>query len=163
MKKNTEVIMAMVNYYSGDTKRINHFMKVLGYASLICDSENMDTETRLIIEMAAIVHDIGIKISEEKYNSSSGHYQQIEGPAEARRMLGKLKVKENIIERCCWLIANHHTYTNIEDIDHQILVEADFLVNIDEDEISKEATHKVKEEIFKTKAGIELLAHLFNE
>ena len=41
------------------------------------------------------------------------------------------------------------------------LVEADFLVNIDEDEMTKETAKNVREKIFKTKSGIQMLDNLF--
>ena len=53
----------------------------------------------LILETAAYVHDIGIKISEEKYNSSAGKYQEIEGPPIAEEMLTKLGYDKHVIER----------------------------------------------------------------
>jgi uncharacterized protein len=78
--------------------------------------------------MAAIVHDIGIKISEIKYNSSSRKYQQIEGPAVAKELLKKLDYNSSIIARTFFLIAHHHTYNRIDDMNFQIIVEADFLL-----------------------------------
>ena len=60
-----------------------------------------------------------------------------------------------------YLVGHHHTYSNIDGIDYQILVEADFLVNIDEDEMTKETTKNVREKIFKTKSGTQMLDNLF--
>lgn len=68
------VATEMIKYYAGDKKRINHFIKVHGYAKAIGTAEELDERTMLILETAAYVHDIGIKISEEKYNSSAGKY-----------------------------------------------------------------------------------------
>ena len=119
------VATEMIKYYAGDKKRINHFIKVHGYAKAIGEAEELDERTMLILETAAYVHDIGIKISEEKYNSSAGKYSNIDG------------------------------------IDYQILVEADFLVNIDEDEMTKETAKNVREKIFKTKSGTQMLDNLF--
>lgn len=161
MKNTGAVIDAMIRYYSGDIKRINHFIKVYGYAKAIGELEELDEYTREILEVTAIVHDIGIKVSEEKYNSSSGHYQQIEGPAVAEKMLIGLKYDKEFIDRVCYLIAHHHTYNDIDGIDYQILVEADFLVNLNEDNISPDGIRKVKENIFKTKTGISFLSNCF--
>lgn len=162
MTSNQEIIYGMIQYNSGDPKRIQHFMKVFEFASLICEREQVDPTLRRIIEITAITHDIGIKKSEAKYQSSSGHYQQIEGPAEARLLLERLGIEESIIAPCCWLIAHHHTYDPIERLDHQIIVEADFLVNIFEEGMKSAAIDKVKT-IFKTKAGIELFELLYTE
>jgi HD superfamily phosphodiesterase len=156
-----KVMKAMIGYYSGDIKRINHFVKVYGYAKTIGELEGIDELTQEILEIAAITHDIGIKVSEEKYQSASGHYQQIEGPLEAQKLLSKLEVDEATIDRCCWLIAHHHTYNAIQEIDHQILVEADFLVNIHESEMGEDAIRNVKNTIFKTDTGKYFLENLF--
>lgn len=161
MTEKSKVLNAMIDYFKNDPKRINHFIKVHSFAMLICDMEDIDDVTRRTIELASIVHDIGIKNSEIKYGSSSGKYQQIEGPEEAKKILDTLGIEEEIIERCCWLIAHHHTYNHILEIDHQILVEADFIVNIYEDEIGAQAIDSIKENIFKTEAGSLILSNLF--
>ena len=49
-------------------------------------------------------------------------------------MLRTLGYAEADCKKICWLIAHHHTYQEFESIVHQILVEADFLVNLFEDE-----------------------------
>jgi HD superfamily phosphodiesterase len=148
-----KLINELIDYFQNDAKRINHFMKVWAYAKAIGENEEIDDNKQMILETAAIVHDIGIKVSEAKYNSSSGKYQQIEGPAIAREVLEKLRYNENIIDRVCFLVANHHTYINIDDIDYQILVEADFIVNIYEDSMQTEEILNIDKKIFKTKTG----------
>ena len=71
-----KVTTAMIDYYQGQPKRIQHFLKVHAYAKLIGEQEGLDKEILDILEVAALTHDIGIKISEEKYNSSAGKYQE---------------------------------------------------------------------------------------
>lgn len=58
--------LAMINLYSGDSKRIQHFCKVHSYAKLIAENEKVDDETLFIIEAAALTHDIGIRTCEKK-------------------------------------------------------------------------------------------------
>ncbi len=157
-----DVINAMVNYFSGDAKRINHFMKVYGFAKTIGELELLDKRTQQILEIAAVTHDIGIKNSEKKYNTTAGYYQQIEGPPEAKMLLEELEFDPELIERVCWLIAHHHTYDDIFDIDCQILVEADFIVNAFEDGLSAEAMQNVKKTIFRTVTGKNLLSEVYN-
>ena len=128
-----KLFLEMISYYSGDPKRIQHFTKVHSYAKLIGEREQLSPEELYILEAAAYTHDIGIKPAEEKYGSSAGKLQEQEGPAVARGMLMRLGFAENVIERVCYLIGHHHTYTGIEGRDYQILVEADFLVNLYED------------------------------
>lgn len=162
MQENNELIFAMISYYAGDPKRINHFLKVNALGKLIASGENVGSRMYNIIDVATIVHDIGIKVSEEKYGSSAGKYQELEGPAIAKWMLSELKYDNELIERTMYLIGHHHTYDNIVGLDYQILVEADFLVNIYEDGMSKEAISSVKNNIFKTDTGKKLLDNMFD-
>ena len=57
-------------------------------------------------------------------------------------MLCALGYDEAVIDRVLFLIAHHHTYTGIEGEDYQILVEADFLVNLFEDGSSRKSEGK---------------------
>lgn len=156
-----KTLKLMTDYFGNDVIRINHALKVFGYASTICRNANLDTNTIEIIELASILHDIGIPLSEKKYNSSAGKYQEIEGPPIAREMLEKLNIQAKVVERVCHLIGNHHTYSKIDGVDFQILVEADFLVNIFEDNMSLSAIESVRKKYFKTTTGISLVESIF--
>ncbi|MGN0317089.1 MAG: HD domain-containing protein [Lachnospira sp.] len=154
--------LEMIKLYSGDTKRIQHFCKVHSYAGLIAQMENVDENTLFIIETAALTHDIGIHTCEEKYGNCNGKLQEKEGPDIAGELLKKLHFDKNVIERVQYLIAHHHTYDNIEGIDYQILVEADFLVNLYEDGVSLEAVKYADEHIFRTETGKKILREMYN-
>lgn len=160
-EKISTIINEMIKYYAKDPRRVNHFLKVYSFAKAIGELENLNEETQNILEVAAVMHDIGIKVSEEKYNSSAGNYQEVEGPPVAREMLLKFKFEEKFIDRVCYLIGHHHTYSKIDGIDYQILIEADFLVNIYEDEIKVPQIESIKEKYFKTKAATEFLMNLY--
>lgn len=161
MLKVGRVIDEMILYYSGDARRIQHFLKVYGFAKAIGEGENLPSQLQEILEVSAVVHDIGIKVSEEKYNSSSGEYQQIEGPQVAKDMLTKLGYEEGFIDRVCYLIAHHHTYNKIDGLDYQILVEADFLVNISEDGMKTGVINSIKDRIFRTKTGLDFIMRIY--
>jgi HD superfamily phosphodiesterase len=156
-----KVLHRMIDYFGDDVRRINHALKVYGFACTISRLEKLSMEFIDIVEIAAVLHDIGIPISEKKYNSCIGKYQEIEGQPIALEILEKLNIKPEIIERVCYIIGNHHTYTKIDGIDFQILVEADFLVNIYEDEMTETAVSSVKEKYFKTITGISLINSLY--
>lgn len=156
-----QVINAMITYYTGDIRRINHFLKVYCFAKIIGEKEGLNDSAQEILEIAALTHDIGIKNSENKYNSSAGNYQQIEGPPEAKRLLENLDIESEIIGRVCWLIAHHHTYTDIQGLDYQILIEADFLVNAFEDNMSTASIISFMTKVFVTETGIKLLKTMY--
>lgn len=156
-----DVAAAMCAYNAGDARRVNHLMKVFAFAKTIGEREGLDAQTQEILEVAALTHDIGIRNSERKYVNCTGTHQQEEGPPEARALLIRLGATDALIERVCWLIAHHHTYTNIKGLDYQILVEADFLVNAYEDEMDEDAIRTVQEKLFCTQTGKELLKKLY--
>ena len=133
MSRLNNLCSRMIKFYRDDPARIQHFIKVHSFAKLIGEEEHLDEKLLYILEAAAYTHDIGIKPAEEKYGSSEGKLQEQEGPAVARGMLMRLGFAKDVIERVCYLIGHHHTYTGIEGRDYQILVEADFLVNLYED------------------------------
>lgn len=151
----------MIKLYKGDAKRIQHFCKVHSYAKLIAEMENVDEHTSFIIETAALTHDIGIHLCEEKYGNCNGKLQEKEGPALAEKLLKKLGFAKDVSERVMYLIAHHHTYDDINEIDYQILVEADYLVNMYEDGLSKDAVEHAYNKIFKTASGIKICAEMF--
>jgi HD superfamily phosphohydrolase YqeK len=151
----------MIKYFNNDVKRINHALKVYSFASNIGYLENIPEDMLKTLKIAAILHDIGIKESERKYNSSAGKYQEIEGPQVAREILSKYNLDSEITDRICYLIGNHHTYGNIDAIDFQIIVEADFLVNIFEDEMRKPQIQLIKQKYFKTKTGISYIESIY--
>lgn len=164
MKMNdNKLILEMTHYYAGQPYRIQHFMKVYGYAKLIGEEERIDARTQGILNAAAIVHDIGIKKSEEIYGDSIGSHQEELGPAIAENMLKKLGYDEELIQRVSYLVGHHHTYDPIDGMDYQILVEADFLVNLFENETSRKPAEMALERIFKTETGKEICKTMFLE
>lgn len=161
MKNLNSLYIKMIEYYKNDPKRIQHFCKVHSFAKLIAEMENMSAKDLEILETAALVHDIGIKISEQKYGNCSGKNQEKEGPAEAVRLLKELDYPEDVIERVSYLVGHHHTYNNIDGLDYQILVESDFIVNMYEDQESLSTCEKVYDRIFKTDSGRKIFKEMF--
>ena len=60
-----------------------------------------------------------------------------------------------------YLIAHHHTYTGIDGADLQILIEADFIVNLYEDGASMNAVKNAYDRIFVTESGKRILKDSF--
>ncbi len=157
----SEVIEKMIVYFEGDARRINHALKVYGFAKTIAGQEEMLQDDRQITELAAVLHDIGIKESERKYGSSEAKYQELEGPPVAAGILETVKAAPGLIQRVSYLIGNHHTYGKIDRLDFQILVEADFIVNAFEDQIEPAAIRKIAEKYFKTVTGRKIIENMY--
>ena len=156
-----DLFMDMIAYYDGDPKRVLLFTEVDSYAGLIGIGEEIDDDSIFILEAAAYTHDIGIRVAEEKYGRCDGKLQEQEGPIIAQKMLSQLGFENYIVERICFLIGHHHTYDNIDGLDYQILVEADFLVNLYEDDAGNRAIDKAYKRIFKTETGKKIFRLMF--
>ena len=152
------LMKAMIDYDSGDVPRIQHFVKVHDFAATIGRLENLDEEPLFILEAASILHDIGIHPADAKYGNCNGKAQEELGPAEARKVLlqvgGFTEVQS---ERICWLIGHHHTYSDVTSADHRILLEADFLVNSFEDNMSLESIVTFRDKVFRSASAILML------
>ena len=156
-----KVLDLAITYNGSDVKQINHLLKVFSFARHIGIMENCNTQLQTVIETAALLHDIGIHEAIRKHNSSDGKWQEIEGPAVAEELLRGLNLDTVIQDRVLFLIGHHHTYTAIDNIDFQILVEADFLVNIFEAGMDQVSIGNIRKNIFKTETGIRLLEQLY--
>lgn len=151
----------MIEYYTGDPKRIQHFIKVHAFSRYIGLREQLPEHEQFLLECAALVHDIGIKPAEAQFGECGGKLQERLGPPEAEKMLKELNFPAGDIARICYMVGHHHTYTGIDSRDLQILIEADFVVNLFEDGASMDAVRNACERIFRTESGKALLQTVF--
>ncbi len=161
MEKLQQLYIEMAAYYQGQPKRIQHYVKVESFARWIGEQEGLSQEELELLLAAALVHDIGIRPAEEKFGRSDGKLQEQEGPHESEKLLKRLGFPEEVVERICYLVGHHHTYTDIQGMDYQILVEADFLVNFFENGQSRESIAACVQKIFRTDAGKELARRMY--
>lgn len=157
----SSIMEKMIVYFENDVHQINHAIKVYGFAKTIGELEGLSKEKQEILEITAILHDIGIPESMRKYSSSAAKYQEEEGPPIARNLLKELNLNDELLDRVYFLIGHHHSYNYIDDVDFQILVEADFFVNIFEKNLNKEQIETIKKKNFKTESGIKLLNSMY--
>ncbi len=158
-----QLMQAMISYDKGDVPRIQHFVKVHNFAATIGRLENLDSETLFILEASAILHDIGIHPAEAKYGNCNGKAQEELGPGEARKVLAEVGGFSNEqVERICWLIGHHHTYSHVESADHRILLEADFLVNSFEDDMPIDNIKVFRDKVFRSSSAIKALNDMWD-
>lgn len=156
-----EITLKMIREAGGNVHDIEHFMKVLAYASLIGRAEKLDQKTQDILEMTAVVHDIACPLCRIKYGNTNGKYQEQESELLLREFFEEFDLEKDELERIIYLVCHHHTYTAVDGVDYQILLEADFLVNASEGSMSEEAIRKFQEDIAKTKTGQQLLREVY--
>lgn len=155
------ILEGMLKYEAGCPKHVQHFLKVHAFAMLIAGEEKLSPDVREIVSAAAYMHDIGIKKSLEVYGDSNGKHQEELGPDVARTMLREMGYPAAFQARVCDIIARHHTYTGVDTIEHRIIIEADFLVNLYEENQSREAILAAREKCFETETGRRLLNTIF--
>ncbi len=160
MKTEGKLIESMKNEFGEDRRRIAHALEVLGFAKEILAKEGGD---ELTVLAAAVLHDIGIHEAERKHGSSSGRWQEIEGPPIARRIMEGLEIDGETIEHVCRIVANHHSAREIDTPEFRVIWDADWLVNIPNEcgDFDEEKLRKLVDRIFKTDAGREKAEELF--
>ncbi len=146
--------------FGEDKKRIDHAKKVTEYVQELLEKEEGDYH---ILMPTGILHDIGIKVAQEKYGSAAGDLQEKEGPGVARKLLLRLGMSLEFIDEICEIIAHHHTPGIINTNNFKILYDADCLVNLQEegDTEDKEKLRKTIDKTFLTPAGKEFAEKIF--
>ena len=151
----------MIRFSNGSLHDIDHFLKVWAMAKTIGELEGLDQHTQEILELTAMVHDIACPLCREKYGDTDGKHQELESPPLVETFFEGLPVGRSDVKRISWLVAHHHTYTNVDGLDHQILLEADFLVNAGESGYTQPAIQHFRECVFRTAAGTALLDSMY--
>ena len=160
-KRIRDLYLAMCDFNRGRPDLIQHFTKVHAYAALIAECEGLDAHTCEVLQAAALVHDIAIPLCDRKYGSHQGPLQEQEGPALVRSLLKGLDFTAEETERICALVGEHHTLSPIDGIDHQILLEADFLVNCYSHDTPRESLEHTLSQVIATRTGRHLFAAMF--
>ena len=156
-----QIMEKMIAHSGGNIHDIDHFIRVWTYARTIAELEGVDAETQFVAEIAAIVHDIVCPLCREKYGSTNGKYQELEGAPMAREFLADAGMAPEQVERVARLVGRHHTYAGIDGMDCQILIEADYLANAAEKGWSAKNVSTFTAEYFRTQAGLRLAEAIF--
>lgn len=156
-----KLIEKMIVFYKGNMHDIEHFLKVYAYAGLIGKLEGLDRDTQELLEQTAVVHDIACPLCREKYNDDCGANQEKESEGLLRPFLEEYDLNSETKERIIALVCHHHTYSPVLGIDHQILLEADFLVNASEQHMSREKIRHFYDMVVKTTSGKRLFEEIY--
>ena len=153
----SEIMEKMIVFSDGNIHDIDHLIRVWTYAKTIGELEKLDAETQFILEIAAITHDIACPLCREKYGSTNGKHQEREGEPMVRIFLADTDMSIEQINRIAWLVAHHHTFSDIDGLDYQILVEADYIANASENGYSRENVTNFMAKIMRTESGKRIL------
>lgn len=163
--KVAKAVSKMVTFYERESQvvvhDVNHFMKVWGFARTIGILEGLDPVTQETLELAAVAHDIACPLCRRKYGQADGRHQELEGEELTRQFYEEFHLPEEQLERICYIVAHHHSFSGVQGLDYQIMLEADFLVNAGESEVSLDGILNFREKVFRTGTGIRLLNQMY--
>lgn len=145
-----------------DRALIEHSLKVFGYAHGIGGEEGLSGNDLLILDAAALLHDIGIPQALQKHGSAAGPYQEAEGAALTPELLRRAGLPDEIATRVAWLVEHHHTeHLAAGDPTLQMLMEADYLVNLSEGNVRDRTPDEVLGAFFRTATGKRYMRDVF--
>lgn len=157
----SEIMEKMIAFSNGNIHDIDHLLRVWTYAKTIGELEGLDKATQFVLEIAAITHDIACPLCREKYGNTNGKYQEEEGGKLVKAFLAVTGMEEKQVNRVAFLVGHHHTFRNVEGIDYQILIEADFIANAAENGYSESSIKSFMRDFFRTESGKRLLRDVF--
>ena len=158
-----EAMKKMIEMSGGSRHDIDHFIKVWTYAKTIGELEGLDEKTQKTLEYAAIVHDIACPALRAEFGSCPGIKQQELGAPMAREFYKDSGLPQDMTDRIVYLVEHHHTFKDVDGLDYQILLEADFLVNAGEQDKYHRNIEKFRTGIFRTKTGLSLLDSVYGK
>ncbi len=152
----------VIEYFaSTDLSQIGHTETVHNFAQLIASLEKCDDKKQHLIEMAALLHDIGCPSAQEKYGNTNAPNQEKEGKAIAKEILKKYTLDETDKTLIAEVVGFHHNQKKLQEVGFEILAEADLIVNLLEGYFKIEQAPKLFEQLVSTKSGKELFWNMF--
>ena len=125
-----QLVRILTEYFGNDDRRIEHALRVLHHAdTIMADHPSCDEE---IVIASALLHDVGIKVSEEKLGYNNGKTQEEYGPSVAEKLLMSINFPPEKIAIVKNIIGNHHSRSRYDYPELTILKDADKIVNRDE-------------------------------
>jgi HD superfamily phosphodiesterase len=122
-----KIIKLLIDHFGNDFRRITHALEVLKHAEKIMENTEMcDYE---VLVASALLHDVGIKQSEEVLGYNNGTTQEEYGPPIAKKLLESINFSPEKTRKVCEIIGNHHSRSRYDYIELRILKEADRVVN----------------------------------
>lgn len=145
-------------YEAGHPRRTQHILKVLELARLLGREAGLNGGERRILQAAAIVHDLPIRLCKARYHGDASQpRQRQEAPMLVGRFLLEAGYPPSDTAPVLELVLGHHDYGRPRSKLLQLLMEADGLVNCYESPPT-EAQRAFLETLFQSAAGKRLFA-----
>ncbi len=123
-----KIARLLIEYFNSDNRRIEHAFAVLKESELLQAKSETLYDDEIVIAVA-LLHDIGIKISEEKLGYNNGKTQEEYGPPVAEKLLESIEFPTAKIRIVKDIISNHHSPSKYPYPELELLKKADRIVN----------------------------------
>ncbi|WP_288591646.1 HD domain-containing protein [uncultured Victivallis sp.] len=153
----------MMEFYSGeDSRQIAHTQCVHDYTRLLAAKSGVEPHRAMLLEIAAILHDIGCPAAREKYGDSRPPRQEEEGKRICRDWLPEYpELSCADIDYVAEVVGRHHRFSEAKRLEFIPLFEADLIVNLFEGYYPLDRAAELKEKLVTSVAGRELFDLLF--
>lgn len=139
------VALQMKKRLHGDERRVTHFVRVYTLAKTIGELEKLPKADQTTLELSAIVSTIP---AEDRVTA-------------VKEMLLSSGFDDATAMRVCYIVEHRRDYEHISGLDHQILIEAEYIVRFKERSTPESEILRVAEERFITNYGKAFLKKAF--
>ena len=133
-----QITRLLLDHFGDDNRRIEHALEVLCEAEqLLAEPEFADCDLEIVIA-SALLHDVGIKPSEEELGYNNGKTQEKYGPPIAEKLLESIyfpPAKTAIVKE---IIGNHHSPSRYDYPELELLKKADRTINLRDERCQRE-------------------------
>lgn len=140
-----DVALKMKEHLGADPERVQHFVRVYTLARTIGELERLPEVEQRTLELSAIVRTV------------SGD----DRIAVVKEMLLSSGYSDDTAMRVCHIVEHHDDYDHISGLDHQILVEAEYIVLFKERSTPVSEILRIAEQRFFTNYGRAFLKKAF--
>jgi len=156
-----QVLSEMTRILKHDRAQVEHAMKVYVYASIIGDLEGLQGDQLRALRAAAILNDIVLPECLDREGEWNGELQRRYGEPMVREVLARLGY-DRYADQVAYLVGRSHHFLEEmhENLGLQILIEANFLVNLS-DGTCTEKPEDVYNRYFATATGRAMMKDLF--
>ena len=158
----THIHKEVVEYFAAtDMSQIGHTEAVHNFAQLLGKLEGYDEHRQAIIEISALLHDIGCPNAKEKYGNTNAPNQEKEGKPKAAELLAKYDITAEDKALIADVVGVHHHIKQLQEMGFELLAEADLIVNLLEGYYKMEQAQNLYETCVTSVSGKELFKNMF--
>ncbi len=152
----------VIEYFAlTDLSQITHTESVHNFTRLLACLEGYDEHRQLLLEMAALLHDIGCPNAKSNYGNTHASNQEKEGALLAKQLLQSYLIDEDDKQNIVKAVGLHHHYKELKQMGFELLAEADLIVNLLEGYYPMQQAETLFTTMVSSKSGKVLYRNMF--